>query len=290
MKYLYNNEPNFTVVLPVGCNASCDFCFWHKRNPGFDYFGNLQSQINKLPKEFKQVSISGGEPTMLGIESFRYLLGILSERFDKIVLNTNGYKLLEFLSDNYIRETINYINLSRHGISDEYNQLVFKSKTVPSTQDIIEINKLKQVRLNMVFENDVDDISDWIKFAEYTESNGISFRRLASIGVKPISKLENRLDRDNTFIEIFKSKCDVCYGANYKKNNLDITIRYSVDEPMDYMSKNTIYEAISDGEGFIHYKWNNNKNTRLNFNVKYRRNILELILTKLYYKLYKEVI
>lgn len=60
---LYNNEPNLTIVLPVGCNANCDFCFWHNRKMGKAYMNTLFLNINKLPQNFKQVTISGGEPT-----------------------------------------------------------------------------------------------------------------------------------------------------------------------------------------------------------------------------------
>lgn len=289
--YLYNNQPNFTVVLPVGCNAKCSFCFWHKRKLGDNYFENLENSISKLPPYFSQVSISGGEPTMLSEENFVKLLKILRSNFDKIVLNTNGFKLKELLRNNYIRNNIDYINLSRHSIVDAENEKIFKTNNIPTTSDIIEINKLKKVRLNCVFENDVN-YETWFNYVYMTGSEGVAFRRLADKGVNKKSKLEKRLDKDNRLTTQSKDKCKVCYGANYTHKdykNINIVVRYSVDEPKDYMKKDVIFELISDGVGEIHYKWNNNNSTKIDYaDIKFKNNKLERFLTNLYYKLYNE--
>ncbi len=287
---LYNNNPNLTIVLPVGCNADCSFCFWHNRAMNNNYLKTLKENIIKLPREyFNQVSISGGEPTMFNIDSFKDLLSFLKENgFTKIVLNTNGYKLLEFLQDDFIRNNIDYINLSRHSINDDNNNMIFRTKTVPKTKDIIEINKLKPVRLNCVFGDNLD-YWDWVHFCKVTNSEGVAFRRLADRGINKTSILEKRIDNDPFIDNLYKSKCKVCYGSYYRLEGVNVSIRYSVDETIDYMSKNTIYEAVSDGVGELHHTWNNNPHTVIgdfNFNVKYNR--LERFLTKLYKKIYKE--
>lgn len=292
MMKLYNNNPNLTIILPVGCNAKCGFCFWHSRGIEGNYLKNIKKQILKTPREyFNQVSISGGEPTMFNKEMFKDLLSfLLSVGFKKIVLNTNGYKLLEFLQDEFIRKHIDYINLSRHSIDDKKNYAIFNTKTVPSTKDIIEINKIKPVRLNCVFKDNLN-YDEWIHYVKNTNSEGVAFRRLASEGVNIASTLETLLDNDSSIDKLYKSKCRVCYGANYRVGKLNIVIRYSVDETIDYMPKNTIYELVSDGKGNLHHTWDNNINTIVSdYDLKVKYNRLERFLTKLYKFLFKEEI
>lgn len=288
---LYNNEPNLTIILPVNCNAHCQFCFWHKRTISKDYIENLKNNINKLNQsQFKMVSISGGEPTLLNIDVFQDLLLFLRSRFTKIVLNTNGYKLKKFLTNPTIRNNIDYINVSRHAISDIENNLIFKTNTIPTTQELFEINRIKPIRLNCVFKDNIN-YNEWVMYCKEINIDSIAFRRLANKGVNKKSLLEKTLDKDKTVKNIFKSKCKVCYSALYNKDNIDITIRYSVDEPIGDMKKNTIFELITDGEGNMNHSWDNNNSTRItDFNFKHKRLILDILLTKLYYKLYKEVI
>ena len=291
---LYNNQPNFTIILPVGCNAKCSFCFWHKSKTNKSYLENLKRSIERLPKKyFNQVTISGGEPTMYDTDSFIELLDYLRKRFDKIVLNTNGYKLKEFLQNDFIRNNIDYINLSRHHVNDSENEKVFRSSSVPTTLDIIGFNNLKKIRLNCVYDDNIENYKEWLDYAENTGCEGVAFRRLAENAVKKKSTLEKILDRDNDMIIIEKSKCKVCYTASYihKEYDLKISIRYSVDEPQDYMKRNTVFEAISNGDGDLFSRWDNNPKYKTNnLNYTYRANILDTLLTALYYKLYKEVI
>lgn len=288
---LYNNDPNLTIVLPVNCNANCNFCFWKRRDFEKGYMDNLKTNIKKLPATyFNQVSISGGEPTFIDPIVLKDLLEFLRPRFKKIVLNTNGFELLELLELGFVRDNIDYINLSRHSIDDNENYKIFKSNTVPSTEEIILINKIKPVRLNCIFDDDLN-YSEWIHYAKNTDSEGIAFRRLASNGVEKKSTLEMRLDGDCKIENLYKSKCIVCYSANYRVGKLNIVVRYSVEETKQHMRNNTIYEIISDGAGDLHHTWNNNKTTKItDFNFKVKYNLLERLLTKLYKFLYREEI
>lgn len=255
---------------------------------GQAYMHTLERNILSLPPPFTQVSISGGEPTLLSKEEFRSMLTFLRRKFKKIVLNTNGHRLLSLLRDDYIRENIDHINLSRHSINDDENRAVFGTDTIPDTDEILKINNLKPVRLNCIFRDKID-YQPWISYAHGTHSTGIAFRRLAKLGVKTTSSLERELDADSGVELLFKSKCRVCYGSHYKTNGLSLVVRYSVDEPKDYMKKDTIYEIITDGNGDLNYMWDNTPATKLtNLTFKVRYNPIERALTRAYKAIYKE--
>ena len=144
--------------------------------------------------------------------------------------------------------------------------------------------------MNCVFEDNVD-YSEWIDYAKRTNSEGIAFRRLASLGIKNTSTLEKNLDYDTRIEKLYKSKCKVCYGANYKIDKLNIVVRYSVDETINYMSKNTIYELISDGKSNLQHTWDNNNGTIIaDYDFKIKYNKFERFLTYLYKIIYKEEI
>ena len=135
-------NPNLSVILPVGCNAKCDFCYW---SPDFGLTTDRFEFISKtLPEAFNQVSITGGEPTLhpLLID----YLNIARNRFDKIVLNTNGYKLTPKIAN-----MVNHVNISRHHFSDEENNKIFNTIDIPTALDIKLLLKLtNNITLNCV--------------------------------------------------------------------------------------------------------------------------------------------
>lgn len=294
MKYikLYNNEPNLTLLLPVNCQANCDFCFWskHQRVSFEDYMKELKNTLINLPKEFRQVSISGGEPTMLKINQFKELLELLTMRFDKIVLNTNGYKLLHFLHDDFIKNSLTHINLSRHSVLSSENKRIFKTENIPSKYDITLINRIKKVRINCVYSDKESlNVIEWVNFIKETESDGVAFRRLAEEGVNNESQVEMRNFHNKILNLEYKNKCLVCYGAHYTflgDKNTNIYFRRSVNEPIDFMPKNTIFEIIIHENGKPYTSWN--KGNVIDLSTIIYKETINLKLVKLLLKgLYK---
>ena len=77
------NNPNLSIILPVGCNARCSFCYW---NPDHGLtLEKIRFVSETLPDIFQQVSVTGGETTLY--KELGNTLDILRERFPKIVLN-----------------------------------------------------------------------------------------------------------------------------------------------------------------------------------------------------------
>ena len=80
MKLAVDN-PNLSVILPVGCNARCEFCYWE---PGVGLTPEKFKFVSDtLPKDtFEQCSITGGEPTLL--PNLIDYLKIAKDRFKKV--------------------------------------------------------------------------------------------------------------------------------------------------------------------------------------------------------------
>lgn len=58
------NNPNLSIVMPGGCNGNCQFCFWKQTEPCGNYLEKVNNILKSLPSQFKQLSITGGEPTL----------------------------------------------------------------------------------------------------------------------------------------------------------------------------------------------------------------------------------
>lgn len=117
------NNPNISLIMPVGCNAKCSFCYW-KKSDGIT-IDRFKFICDTLPIIFEQISITGGEPT-LDSNLIEYLK-IARKRFKKIVLNTNGFKLMK---EHF--KYVDHVNISRHHYDDLINNNIFQTITVPN--------------------------------------------------------------------------------------------------------------------------------------------------------------
>ena len=79
------DNPNFSVVVPSGCDASCDFCFWEEKESlsKSKFLDRLQEVVDLLPYQFYQVSVTGGEPTLC--RWVKDILTILRDRFETMI-------------------------------------------------------------------------------------------------------------------------------------------------------------------------------------------------------------
>lgn len=65
----FNQDPNFSIVMPGGCNADCAFCFNKDKRTvrmgdRMTWLLNLYRTLVALPEQFYQISITGNEPMM----------------------------------------------------------------------------------------------------------------------------------------------------------------------------------------------------------------------------------
>ena len=139
-------NPNLSIVVPGGCNANCQFCFWKKNKTCNNYLEKMKVTLSNLPSQFYQLSLTGGEPTLSP-----YLEDIVNsidrKKFKHTVLTTNGANLLEKV--NILKGKIDHINISRHRYDDNINNSIFNSKML-TTEQVKEVtNELNKVGIDV---------------------------------------------------------------------------------------------------------------------------------------------
>lgn len=254
--------PNTTILLPGSCNAHCDFCFWNRDEAKIkqlpDYLDMVFSNLANLPDDFKVLSISGGEPTLSPyFGKFLARLGVHRRKnhLERVVLTTNGANLVNYITP--IGCVIDHINISRHGITDEGNFDIFKSKKIPTNDELRDIilrihsETLCDVTLNCIIYQETKE-SFCKRFIEYAKDMGadaVSFRKVAS-DVSPT-------DVENTFIEQYgagvQSDCPVCRGRVIDVDGFEVRWKGSVNEPS--IATNGIYEVVIHPDGNIYADW-----------------------------------
>ena len=244
------NNPNFSIIVPTGCNARCAFCFW-KQSETIDkdkYLNNLEKMIAALPEHFKQCSITGGEPTAL--PWLIDILAIVRKRFNKVVMSSNGYKL----SANQM-SFIDHLNISRHDIMDRLNKRVFKTDTVPNMDRLKQLCQTANeygvdVTLNRVLPeitNESDIISTYIYLAKAVGANHVCFRKEHSdLKPLPVTQYFNQKRFNET-------SCPACKSYSQYIDGMKVTWKYNVLEPTEVMTG--LYELVFHPDGVASTDW-----------------------------------
>lgn len=251
-------NPNFTIITSGGCNSKCDFCTDPMNyKPSSDYIKNLMKSIENLPSNFKQVSISGGEPTISPDLEAVLTIVKYSNRFDKVVLTSNGTKLLEKAP--IISATVDHLNISRHGVGYEQNVKVFGNKTIPTDEELSTICEVfnKQgidVNLNYVYTKESalteQDVMDYVAYAKSVGANCVTFR---------YDQAENTLEE--TYLESYFSEytkmnvggCPVCRNHTIYVKGMPVVFKASFEEPSNEIGD--VYELIYHVFGKLTTDW-----------------------------------
>lgn len=232
-------NPNLSVVMPVGCNANCEFCYWEKgcglNREHFDFVAN------SLPEVFEQCSITGGEPTLA--HDLTDYLKVARKRFKKVVLNTNGYALTKEHCD-----LVDHINISRHHYDFASNVVTFGTYTVPSDEKLKELCSYGEVTLNCVLPDgfcDSEFITKYISFAKEMGAK-VAFRKYFNN-----LNLLSHIDTDETLE--WEHKCGACHHRHHIIDGVNVNFKYSVKETFEH--SNGIYELILQSNGDLTYDW-----------------------------------
>lgn len=256
---MYNlsvDNPNFSIIVPSSCNARCDFCFWDRQLVDInrkEYLERLWDTISSLPSDFSQCSITGGEPTML--PWLRGILLLVRERFDKVILSTNGWKLMDhiYIANDHL---IDHLNISRHDIGYIKNSHKFKTTLTLTDDEINRISSYFQRRgidttFNCVLPpnfNDIDFIFDYISYAKSLNINYVAFRKdhsnLDFMGVECNELMSDIVESHS---------CPVCRNDVRYINGMKTTWKYSVKEPSNDLGG--IYELIYHQNGNVTSDW-----------------------------------
>ena len=258
-------NPNFSIILPGPCNGRCKFCFWQRDENEVEshiFSMNLMKTLAKLPSQFRQVSITGGEPTYS--TSFLNVCTIIEEsrRFDKVVLTTNGSNLWPFLSSAHMGVITN-VNISRHAISDQANARVFNTRPMNllSLEQIRRLNEQLnrhgfETCVNAVITEEMDD--PWV-FVEKMRSIGFTeacFRKQHAEG-SDLSPTLQELGVMATQHRVAHSECPVCRSDMYLMRGMRTWWTASIPEPTDLMV-DEIYELVFHPDGKLYADWSKN--------------------------------
>lgn len=252
MTYI-NPNPNFSIVLPGGCNARCKFCFWQNTAGGWSphlYRKRLREVFEMLPRSFLSCSITGGEPTISLL--FHDLCTELrdSGRFGKVVLTTNGAAIMSVLPR--AASVVTHLNISRHRIDDAKNAAVFGTTGVPSARKLrdeiipawnaagIPVTLSKVLSLKTT----VGDCQRYIKFAQSVGASQVFFR-----------KLHGDLDLHKCDADFFgkaqQSGCPVCMTRSRIVRGVPVIWKYSLSEPSDVGQ----HELVMQQNGDVTWDW-----------------------------------
>ena len=252
---LANDNPNFSLVMPGFCNASCNFCFFKPTEMKKNYFDRLDDVMtgNVLPDVCHQISLTGGEPTASPI-FVKVLNRINREMFKKVVLTTNGFRLNEHIND--LIGIVDHVNISRHHYNNEINNQIFGTNSIPSNGSIKNSVKEMQelgidVTLNCVTSHIISayDVYKYIDFGRQMGINHICFRKLN--GNLDLSEIEKYFfEKYPTFAP---SRCPVCRKDEQMIKDQHIVWRAGTLEPSNDLKG--IYEFIMQQSGDISVDW-----------------------------------
>lgn len=248
-------NPNFTIVMPGGCNAKCEFCFWKQEKTTKNYLSKLQDTMDGLPSQFYMLSISGGEPTISPY--FTKVLNMIdTDQFTHRILTTNGTHLMKHID--IIKEKIQHVNISRHHWDDEINAKIFISDTIPSSKHISEcVDELNKAGIDVTFSCVLTDEyiltkEDVVKYVEYAKAHGAShiyFRK------KHENLLPHELESEFGHAKIVKSHdCPVCRTRIQLIKGIDVHWKTSVLEPSDTLT-DVLFETIFNPNGTLTRDW-----------------------------------
>ena len=254
--------PNFSVVVPNNCGAKCAFCFdknklGKSKHMPFDiWLNDLQRVVEILPKKFRQVSVTGGEPTLLDpVTEFPALMEFLAEHFEKVVVTTNGSNIYEHIA---YMSLATYVNISYHGITNfESNEVFNANISYTSAQLKRYIGELKslgtKVRIQRVYTEkpSLNTIFKYVDFAKEIGANDVAIR----MDIAKADGLSGKWIPIPLLKAVQVSTCPVCADWMFKINDIDVHFKAGVVE-----TNNTgfglPYELIFNKQGKLTTSWN----------------------------------
>ena len=261
----YNQDPNFSIIMPGGCNAKCAFCFNHGKTKADEctpihFILNLWDLLRALPKQFYQISITGNEPMLSSqIGDVMEVCSRMKFKFTNILLTTNGSKMLD--NPQMVINGVHHINVSRHHYDEAENKRIFGGSYNVTDEELAEIVDVYSkngvdVSLNCVINNDTteDFINAYIDFAKRIGVFAVRFRKEnGEIEPTPV---------ENVFAEkypiLWHGACPVCRTDLRIIRGQNVYWKSSVLEPSDHIT-DKVYELVYDTDGKVYLDWNRQK-------------------------------
>ncbi len=261
----FNNDPNFSIVMRGGCNAACAFCFNKTKNApavrelsNFEWLLGLQDVLRKLPKQFYQISITGGEPMVSPVlHEVLTICRMAKLRFTNILLTTNGTNLLKYIDE--VTTGVHHINISRHHYDEQTNKAIFGGSYNVTDAELTEIIDKYSARgvdvsLNCVINDQTttDFIFKYIEFAKRIGAYAVRFRKENGDNIAP-TPCEEHIDEYYPVLE--RGECPVCRTWKRVIKGLTTYWKAAIIEPTDKI-KDKVYELVYDIDGVTYQDWN----------------------------------
>ena len=168
-----------------GCNANCVFCEYKDSANEFD-FEKFDETLSKLKSQIKvnKISLTGGEPTF-NLKKLYKVIEIIKKHFPDtfMVLNTNGFKLLNICQDDKIKY-FDSISISRHHYIDKINNEIFGFNAI-SKKDLKMLTNKEVFHLSCnLIKKYIDkekEIYKYLDFANYLKIYDVGFVSLMKV-------------------------------------------------------------------------------------------------------------
>lgn len=260
-------NPNFSIILPGPCNANCSFCFWrkdHQQGVVDNYIEVLRNVLIKLPDDFWQISLTGGEPTISPWLD-KVLAIIDKKRFQKVVFTTNGVK--EYFPSKLFLEKVNHVNISRHwprqvGNEDAFNVMrVIRQHEIKSFISYLSANGIDS-SISCVYNDQKFSTSTLGEMVTFTKDVGAIRLCMRNEATSTSTLAETKLEKEfDAWPQMERSGCPVCRSNTKYINGLPVTFKSSLLEPSDHMDD--VYELIFHPNGVISSDWAGKKQINL---------------------------
>ena len=273
----YNNILSIKLVLPVACQANCAFCYYNnenyklilKKQQFLDNFVNSLIECSKRAHgKPMSLDITGGEPT-IDLEFLNQVMTIIKEKnvkslFKRVTLTTNGYQAYEALP--IISGVVDYLNISLHSYDYKTRQLKFKTKYIPTDEEldkiIFEAYTKYNIKVSSVFVVDeltkehFDYINEWCYQHSFV-TNRIRFNVYKDCHKKQFAKtLVEKSIKDSNYTEIYSENAEEAdYSIICYKNNLLVFVLDGIPETYDSTYGIEIL-VRGDGKAYIDYRGN----------------------------------
>lgn len=272
----FNQDPNFSIVMPGGCNAECKFCFNKDKEQKTSqcskgrYLINLWETLKGLPDQFYQISITGNEPMLSPmIDDVLEVCSLLKAKYTNILLTTNGTNLLRHIQN--VINGVHHINVSRHHYDFEQNKSIFEGTwdvTDEELEEIIDVYSKNgvDVSLNCVINDSTtkEFIDEYIDYAKRIGVYAVRFRK--ENGKLDMTPVERQYSQKYPIL--WHGSCPVCRTDLRVIRGLNTYWKSSVLEPSEIIT-DKVYELVFDTDGKTYLDWGG-KNPFLGFKLPKR--------------------
>lgn len=256
---IYGDSPNFSVVLPGGCNAACAFCF-NRALPKVKPSGTrkftdaLRDALRDIPAPFRQISITGGEPlSSPALDDVLDVIRVHRARYRHVVLTTNGTRLEAAAKQ--LHGAVDHVNVSRHHYDARENRRVFGGDYYSDDLELAgSIEACSKVGIDVSLACVIDDstsrdfVDAYLAWSKGFGVAAVNFRKAAG-NLDPTPVEASFADH----AVIGSSSCPVCRTSMQLIRGVRVNWKASAVEPSDTIDG--VYELVFNVDAKLYRDW-----------------------------------